>query len=277
MLIHLVTGLMKSDARNETLWQGTVKQSAKLLCGAASPVEYILAEEVALSLNYNGISYAVMMVTPCDLADFVTGFSLTSGVISHSRELYNVLFTEHDGHVNAEIEIANRAFWALKSKRRQLAGTSGCGLCGVEAIENALPELTPLTPVSLPQSSVLNGLRDVIRSAQVLAQESGAVHAALYLDRDGQVLECREDIGRHNALDKLIGALTTSKSECVNGMVVLTSRCSLELVQKAIIGRLPLLVTLSAPTALSVAWAKQYGLTLIHLPKRDEPRVYSPG
>lgn len=184
--------------------------------------------------------------------------------------------TRHSEHINAEVEIANQAFWKLKENKRQLAGASGCGLCGIEALDNALPQLQVVETSPLPNANWFEGLRDLISNAQVLAQKSGAVHGALYVDAKRNVLACKEDIGRHNAFDKLIGAIATNKlyqSECI---VVLTSRCSLELVQKAIRSKLPVVVTLSAPTALSVKWASRYGVTLIHVPKYDAPRVYSP-
>ncbi|MBT3137174.1 formate dehydrogenase accessory sulfurtransferase FdhD [Alteromonas sp. ALT199] len=237
---------------------------------------YPLAEEVALSISYNGINYAVMLITPHDIEDFIVGFSLSSDIIEHPRQLYNIELARHSEHINAEVEIANQAFWKLKENKRQLAGASGCGLCGIEALDNALPQLQVVETSPLPNANWFEGLRELISNAQVLAQKSGAVHGALYVDAKRNVLACKEDIGRHNAFDKLIGAIATNKlyqSECI---VVLTSRCSLELVQKAIRSKLPVVVTLSAPTALSVKWASRYGVTLIHVPKYDAPRVYSP-
>ena len=184
--------------------------------------------------------------------------------------------THHSEHINAEVEIANQAFWKLKENKRQLAGASGCGLCGVEALENALPQLQPVETLPSPNANWFEGLRNLISQSQVLAQKSGAVHGALYVDAKRNVLACREDIGRHNAFHKLIGAITVNKLYQPECIVVLTSRCSLELVQKAIRAKLPIVVTLSAPTALSVKWASRYGVTLIHVPKHDAPRAYAP-
>ena len=236
-----------------------------------------LAEEVALSISYNGINYAVMLVTPQNIEDFVVGFSITAGIIEQRRQLYGITLQRHSEHISAEVELSNQAFWKLKSTRRQLAGASGCGLCGIEALDMALPELEPLAPAMLPTREQLNGLRERIAKEQQLAKSSGAVHAALYLDKQGNALACREDIGRHNAFDKLIGAIFSTGLHEADNMVVLTSRCSLELIQKAVRAGLPLLVTFSAPTALAVKWASRYGLTLIHVPKHDAPRVYSAG
>ena len=253
-----------------------VEHQALVLDGAPKTQRFTLAEEVALSISYNGINYAVMLVTPKDIEDFIVGFSLSNDIIEHPRELYGIELTHHNEHVNAEVDIANRAFWKLKENKRQLAGASGCGLCGVEALDNALPQLQPVDPIPLPDASWFEGLRNLISEAQALAKQSGAVHGALYMDAKRNVLACREDIGRHNAFDKLIGAIAANKLYQKDCLVVLTSRCSLELVQKAIRAKLPLLVTLSAPTTLSVKWANRYGVSLIHVPKYDPPRAYSP-
>ncbi len=266
MLIRQVIGLMTYNAEHHAL----------VLDGTPETQRFTLAEEVALSISYNGINYAVMLVTPKDIEDFIIGFSLSNDIIEHPRQLYGIELTYHKEHINAEVDIANQAFWKLKENKRQLAGASGCGLCGVEALDNALPQLQPVDPLPLPEASWFEGLRDLISQAQALAQQSGAVHGALYIDAKRNVLACREDIGRHNAFDKLIGAIAANKLYQKDCLVVLTSRCSLELVQKAIRAKLPLLVTLSAPTALSVKWANRYGVSLIHVPKYDSPRAYSP-
>lgn len=236
----------------------------------------MLAEECALAIAYNGISYAVMMVSPSAIEDFVVGFSLSSAVVDSVEEIYDVRVTRNGDALNAEVQISNRAFWALKQQRRQLAGTSGCGLCGVAALEQALPQLTPLPASPLPPAAHLRELRARIASAQSLARQSGALHAALFVDRDGEISLCREDIGRHNALDKLIGALRQQGLSVREGFVVITSRCSLELIHKAVRGEFATLVSLSAPTNLSVRWAREHRLNLIHLPHHSAPRVYSP-
>ena len=239
---------------------------------AASP----LAEECALALSYNGLSQAVMMVTPQDLEDFVRGFTLSSGLIDSLDEIYDLQLHGDGAARHSEVQIASRAFWALKRQRRQLAGSSGCGLCGVEALEQALPPLEALPASPLPPAAHLAGLRERIAGAQTLARHSGAVHAALFVDGDGAIRLCREDIGRHNALDKLIGALHGAAIAPAEGFVALTSRCSLELIHKAVRARIATLVSLSAPTALTVQWARAHRLNLIHLPHHSAPRVYSP-
>ncbi len=236
----------------------------------------VLAEECALAIAYNGISHAVMMVSPSALEDFVVGFSLTSPVVGSMDEIHDLQLSRRGEVFNAEVQISNRAFWALKQQRRNLAGTSGCGLCGVEAIEQALPQLTPLVPSPVPPVAHLHDLRTRINDAQRMARQSGALHAALFVDEAGEIVLCREDIGRHNALDKLIGALRREGRDGRKGFAVVTSRCSLELIHKAVRAELSTLVSLSAPTDLCVRWARQHRLNLIHLPHHNAPRVYSP-
>lgn len=236
----------------------------------------VLAEEAALAIAYNGLSQAVMMVSPADLEDFVHGFSLSSGLVDSIDDIYDVRLNRLGDAISAEVQIANRAFWALKRQRRQLAGTSGCGLCGVEALEQALPTLRILEPTALPPAAHLQNLRQRIDQAQDLARRSGALHAALYVDGTGEIRLCREDIGRHNALDKLIGAIKRQHLDGRDGFVVVTSRCSLELIHKAVRAGIATLVSLSAPSALTVNWARKHNLNLIHLPHHSAPRVYSP-
>lgn len=235
-----------------------------------------LAEECALAIAYNGISHAVMMVSPSALEDFVVGFSLSGEVVGGIEDIHDIQLNRRGDAFSAEVQIGNRAFWALKEQRRNLAGTSGCGLCGVEALDQALPQLTALTAGPLPPAAHLHELRDRINDAQRLARQSGALHAALFVDDQGEIVLCREDIGRHNALDKLIGALRREGRDGRQGFAVVTSRCSLELIHKAVRAGLTTLVSLSAPTDLCVRWARQHNLNLIHLPHHNAPRVYSP-
>ncbi|CAI8771633.1 MULTISPECIES: formate dehydrogenase accessory sulfurtransferase FdhD [Pseudomonas] len=235
-----------------------------------------LAEEVALAIAYNGISQAVMLVTPTDLEDFIVGFSLGSGIIIDATDIYDLQLTGAGSAQYAQVTIANRAFWNLKQQRRQMAGTSGCGLCGVEAVEQALPDLKVLPGAPLPPIEWLDGLRQRISAFQPLGQYCGAVHAAVFMNASGELLLGREDIGRHNALDKLIGGLIRQKISTEGGLAIVTSRCSLELIQKVLRAGIQTLVSLSAPTGLAVQWARRHNLNLIHLPQKSAPRVYSP-
>ncbi|WP_312154422.1 formate dehydrogenase accessory sulfurtransferase FdhD [Pseudomonas sp.] len=235
-----------------------------------------LAEEVALAIAYNGLNQAVMLVSPTDMEDFVVGFSVGSGIVEGTAEIYDMKFSGSGSALYADLEISSRAFWNLKNQRRQLAGTSGCGLCGVEALEQALPELDKLPGAPLPPAHWLKDLRQRIDQFQPLGQHCGAVHAALYMDSNGELLMGREDIGRHNALDKLIGALLRQQIDTRGGLAIVTSRCSLELIQKVLRAGIQTLVSLSAPTGLALQWARKHNLNLIHLPKHSAPRVFSP-
>ncbi len=235
-----------------------------------------LASECALALSYNELNHTVMMVSPDDLDDFAIGFSLSAGLIDSIDDIYDIQLSGTDSARQAQLRISSRAFWRLKQQRRQLAGNSGCGLCGVEALEQALPQLKALAPSDLPPASHLHALRERIGAAQQGARSSGALHAALFVDASGEIALCREDIGRHNALDKLIGALARSGQATHAGFAVVTSRCSLELLHKAVRCGIATLVSLSAPTALTVDWARRHHLNLIHLPHHSAPRVYSP-
>ena len=272
---------MSVNAPQPSAPTGPVTPAANLyqyleLTATLAQAQTALASECALALSFNGLNHAVMMVSPNDLEDFVLGFSLSCGAVESIDEIYDLRLSGSSEALQADIQISSRAFWNLKQQRRQLAGSSGCGLCGVAALEQALPQLPRLSAQPLPAAEHLHGLRARIEAAQYQARSSGALHAALYIDECGSLALCREDIGRHNALDKLIGALKRDKLDCASGFAVVTSRCSLELLHKAVRAGLTTLVSLSAPTALTVDWARRHGLNLIHLPHHSAPRVYSP-
>lgn len=233
-----------------------------------------LADEVVVAINFNGLNHALMMASPEDLHDFAVGFSLGQGIIEQAHELLDIHIQPAVDHYQLELQLSSRRLWQLKQQRRLLAGTSGCGLCGSSALAQALPQLAPLARRALPAATHLTGLRQRLSAAQTRAQLSGAMHAAGFVDADGELRLCREDIGRHNALDKLIGAMARADMDASQGFAVVTSRCSLELVHKAVRAGLPTLVSLAAPSQLSVRWASALGLNLIHLPQQAAPRVY---
>lgn len=235
-----------------------------------------LAQEVPLSITFNGVNHSVMMLTPADIADFIVGFSLSYQIIAQPNEILDMQLKSLGEALQVDVTLNNRALWQFKANKRELAGSTGCGLCGVSAVEHALPQLTPLSLSELPKVQYLQGLRERIQPYQVLAEKSGALHAALFFDAQGEVVLCREDIGRHNALDKLIGALHRQKIACDQGFVVMTSRSSLELLQKTVRAGIHTLVSLSAPSSLTVDWARKHNLNLIHVPHKSPARVYSP-
>ncbi|WP_295803019.1 formate dehydrogenase accessory sulfurtransferase FdhD [uncultured Microbulbifer sp.] len=252
------------------------------------PGTQVLASEAAVAISFNGINHAVMMATPCDLEDFAIGFSLCNGIATSAHQVLDVETAFVENAVTLDITLNQRAMQQFRQARRALAGTSGCGLCGVEALEQALAppgaavgapgSLYPQrqTPAALPALAHLRELRQRFRESQQQRCSRGAMHAALFVDGDGNTRACREDIGRHNALDKLLGACARESIGLEGGFVAITSRCSLELVQKAVRAGVSTLVSLASPSDLCVRWAQQYHLNLIHMTSQDSPRVYSP-
>ncbi|VXC07371.1 Sulfur carrier protein FdhD [Pseudomonas sp. 8Z] len=255
---------------------GTASAYAYTELGDGRAQNAALAEECALAISYNDLNQAVMMVSPHHLEDFAVGFSLGNALVTSIDDIYDIQLRGLASSREARLEVSSRCFWAIKQQRRQLAGNSGCGLCGVDALEQALPVLNALPGAPLPPLAHLQGLRERISEQQQLARHSGALHAALFIDAQGEIRLCREDIGRHNALDKLIGAIARERIDTYAGFALVTSRCSLELLHKAVRAGLATLVSLSAPTALTVEWARRHRLNLIHLPHHSTPRVYSP-
>lgn len=245
--------------------------------GRAQHVDDWLTEEVAVAFEYNGVSHAVMLATPLDLMDFAIGFSLGEGIIERPAELYDCEVCEGPQGISLRIEIASRCMEGLREHRRALTGRTGCGLCGTDSLERALRPLRPLSarpgePVG--SQAVARALR-ALRAQQRLNAATGAVHAAGWCDADGRLLLLREDVGRHNALDKLIGAMARSGADASQGFVVVTSRASVEMVQKAAQAGVPLLVAVSAPTALAVQTARAVGMSLAGLARGDDLVVYS--
>jgi FdhD protein len=241
---------------------------------------HALANEVPLAILLNGVSHAVMMVSPCQLDEFITGFLVSEGIIRHPREIHDLEFHRQGDALEADalearVTLGNGAHYRWKEHKRSLAGRTGCGLCGIESLAQALPGLPRLPTTPLPPVTALEKLYRQLPDWQPLGQECGSLHAAFFADLDGQILHACEDVGRHNALDKLIGTLLHQKRPASPGMVLMTSRCSIELVQKMGRAGLPTLVTLGAPTGLAVRQAREAGLNLLHLPRNQSPRVYS--
>lgn len=268
-------------ARGQNIGRASITQPAPhydyLEYGPGSVVgEHAIAVEKAIAISYNGINHAVMLATPEHLEDFITGFTLTSGLIDDVRAIYGIELEVGEEAVRAEVTLSSRAFTALRARRHSQAGSGGCGLCGVEALEQALPRLPRHAPARLPPTRHLHGLRERFQATQTLARASGAMHAALYVDSQGETRLCREDIGRHNALDKLIGACRRGGLDPADGFLAVTSRCGLELIQKAVRVGAGTLVSLSSPSSLSVRQARHCGLNLIHQPRHGAPRLYSP-
>jgi len=237
-----------------------------------------LAEETPVALIYNGVSHAVMLATAQDLEDFALGFSLSEGIVQTASELYGVeIRTQADG-IELHCDIASERFMQLKDRRRTLAGKTGCGLCGAESLSQAMRYPQPLqTDVKFSAASIKLGL-DTIQAQQLMQKETGATHASAFVLADGTVSIVREDVGRHNALDKLIGALQKMRmqqGQPLDGFIITTSRASFEMVQKTATAGIAMLVAVSAPTGLAVRVAEQCGLALVGFARQNRFVVYS--
>lgn len=234
-----------------------------------------VAGETPVSITYNGMAYAVMMATPIDLEDFAAGFSLTQGAISSISEISDIDVHETNQGIVLRIQVPQDRFAALAARRRNVVGQTGCGICGIIELENALLPLSPLRPPPRIELSALFSALASMRERQPLHEATAAMHAAAFFDVNGACLELREDVGRHNAFDKMIGGLMRGARDPSTGFAVLTSRCSYELVEKAVLARIGVLVTVSAPTSLAVDRARQGGLTLVSLARPDSALVFN--
>jgi FdhD protein len=234
-----------------------------------------VAEEVPIALEYNGISQAVMLATPLDLADFALGFSLTEGFIDKPQQLFGIDEVPGPLGITLKLDIAAAAFARLKTRRRSLAGRTGCGLCGTESLEQVARALPAFTGAARFTQAALVQAVAAMADRQALQRVTGAVHAAAWCTADGSVQVLREDVGRHNALDKLVGALAAGGVDAAQGFIVVTSRASFEMVQKAAMAGVGLLAAVSAPTALAVATAQQAGLTLAGFVRQRGAVVYT--
>lgn len=232
-------------------------------------------EEVPVALAYNGISHAVMLASPGDLEDFGLGFSLSEGILSAASQLYDLELEIGQDGVVIQMRIAESSFAALKMRRRALAGRTGCGLCGVESLDQVARPLTPLSSeVSIPAASLQRALAQ-LKISQPLHASTGGVHAAAWADFAGNVRVVREDVGRHNALDKLIGALARQKVVASEGFALVTSRASFEMVQKTVAAGIPMLAAVSAPTGYAIRLARESGLCLAGFVREQRHAVYA--
>ena len=234
-----------------------------------------LIEEVPVALIYNGVSHAVMLASPRDIADFALGFSLSEGIIQGPRELLDLELAPAGEGIEARMVITARRFAGLKDRRRTLAGRSGCGLCGIESLSDAMRPLPTLADRTFLSLRAIRRALDGLAPLQQLNQLAGAVHAAAWVDPDGVIRHVAEDVGRHNAFDKVIGAMARRRGGRPPGFALLTSRLSYELVQKAATTGISALVAISAPTALAVETATKAGICIVALARGDSVSVYA--
>lgn len=221
-----------------------------------------LAKEIPIALVFNGIAHAVMLATPTDLEDMALGFALSEGIIDRAADLFDLEVVPQSRGIELQIQIAARCQWRLKQRQRQMAGRTGCGLCGVERLEDVCADLPRVVAVRPTDQALLTAMGQ-LPGHQRLQQLTGGVHAAAWANLEtGQILCVREDVGRHNALDKLVGWLTREAVDTREGFVVMTSRGSYELVQKAARAGVGAVACASAVTALAAEYANQCGLQL---------------
>jgi FdhD protein len=265
---------MKDEPLTVTAVPASSRQVGRLRAGCWSQAVDELAEEVPVALEYNGISHAVMLATPADLEQFALGFSLSEGIIASARECYGVEIEEEARGITAHISIASAAFAGLKERRRSMTGRTGCGLCGVDSLAQVLRPLPALVPRSISARAIRRALAGV-KEMQPLNRLTGATHAALWCDAAGALHLGYEDVGRHNALDKLIGGLAQSGTATADGFALITSRASVEMVQKAATAGISALVAMSAPTALAARIAEECGMTLIAFARGDDFVAYT--
>lgn len=243
--------------------------------GGLLQFEDCVAEEVPVAMVYNGVSHAVMLATPRDLEDFAVGFSLTEGIAASGNDIYGVEAVPKPNGIELHIELAAEQFYRLKERRRSMTGRTGCGLCGSESLEQAMRIPMDVIDHELQiRSQALHRALVNIRGEQHLQKLTGATHACAWATSDGEVTLLREDVGRHNALDKLIGGRVRNDAQD-EGFVLTTSRASYEMVQKTAAAGIPMLAAVSAPTGLAIRIARKCGVTLIGFAREAQHVIYS--
>lgn len=233
-----------------------------------------VVQESPVALVYNGLSHAVMMATPADLADLALGFSLSEGLLADPGQLLGIDILNREGGLEVSMEITGEPFAAIKQRRRNMSGRTGCGLCGVESLEQAMIAPGAVSADVRIEHTALQKALSQLADAQVLKARTGGVHGAAWCNTQGDIVLVREDVGRHNALDKLLGAMVT-EGIGREGFVLLTSRLSYEMVAKAAACNIPVLAAVSAPTALAVDYAEQAGISLVGFVQPGRQVVYS--
>lgn len=234
-----------------------------------------VAEEAAVAFSYNGVAHVVMLATPADLEDLATGFTLSEAVVERADEIRSVEVVSNADALEVRLAIAAGRFSELLTRRRNLAARSGCGLCGSETVEQAIRQPKSISGGVRISLGEFHTALASLRSRQPLNARTGSVHAAAWVVPGKGIQLVREDVGRHNALDKVIGALVRAGADFGAGYMIVTSRASYEMVQKSAIVGVSLLAAVSAPTAMAIRLAEQSGLTLVGFARERQHVVYS--
>jgi len=245
-------------------------RSLTLLTPAGSgPAERAIAVEAPVAVEVNGLGYAVMMMTPAALVEFATGFMLTERLVDTAGDILDIdPFESAHGWI-VRVTLAERCAGRIHDRVRHRSSDTGCGLCGIAGLEQVVRPVAAPPPLPSVEREALFAALAAIRAHQPLNAATGAVHAAALCDSAGAIVAAFEDVGRHNALDKLIGAIARERRSIADGFLLVTSRISFEMVDKALVARAPLLVGISAPTTMAIAHAKAHGLTLAALARLD--------
>ena len=237
-----------------------------------------IAEEVPIALVYNDVSHAVMMGTPTDLEAFAIGFSLSEGIIGKKDDIYDIKCASGLDGVEVGLTISNQRFAELKERRRSLTGRTGCGICGSESLKQVRLKAKPVTNHFDVSHEAVNQAVEQLSTKQPLQNSTGAVHGAAWCNRHGNILEICEDVGRHNALDKLIGVLAQKDllqdDYLSNGFMLVSSRASYEMVQKTAMVNASVLVAVSAATTMAIDLAQQLGVTLVGFARKNRHVTY---
>jgi FdhD protein len=233
-------------------------------------------EETPVALSYGGTTHAVMMASPADLDDFALGFSITEGIIETADEVDTIDVVDAGAGIDIQIRLKDQANRKFEARRRRLAGPVGCGLCGIESIDEAMRSIDTVgkSALTLSASEIARAVEQ-LSAHQTFHRQTGAVHAAGFFDPQKGVVVAREDVGRHNALDKLAGALAKSGVDGAIGAIVVTSRVSVEMVQKTAAIGASFIIAVSAPTALAIRTAEEAGMTLVALVRGAEFDVFT--